>query len=188
MIDYKELKHEIKRIEAEIFAITGKNNEIYNHWADDEDKRNRVIELLRRRNFIVEDMFFAVSKDEIERLKAVNNKLKNLTKSTRKKLGKMVMKTLYECHQGEEFVVEGSLSHVYNGEDSVLKLDEDGKYGSNFTLIIKVLTELYIALQKAEIFVLKIDSLQFRHDNRKNYTEKLSRIMESLCAPFRETK
>lgn len=184
----KEWRPEIKAIEAEIFAITGKNNEIYNHWADDEEKRNRVIKLLNDRHSIIEDLFFPVKHVEVERLKAFNKKLKNLTKSTRKKLEKVVMKTLNERQRGEEFVVEGSLSQVYKGDDSVLKFDEDRLYCSNFTLIIKVLTELSIALHKEKILDIKIDSKHFPFDDKENYRETLTQIIEAVYAPLRESK
>lgn len=183
----EKLKRKIKEIEAEIFAITGKSNKRYNHWADDDDKRNRVIELLDHRQIIMDEDLFAQSDDEIERLENVNNKLIELTNSTRKKLEQIVLKTLNERQDEEEFVIEGSFNQVYNGEESVLKLDEDSLYGSNFTLIIKVLTELYAALQKPEIVVFKIDSTRFSNDDKDDYPKRLSRIMKSLCAPLRKT-
>lgn len=182
----EELKRRIKEIEAEIFAITGKNNETYNFWAHDEDKRYSVYKLLSRRKDIIEEDFFPVSSGEIERLKAVNKKLNKLTKSTRKELEKIFMKSLNERQRGEEFVVGGSLYQVYKGEDSVLKFDEDGKYGSNFTLIIKVLTEYY-EFNKAKIFSIQFDS-EFRPiDDNGNYPEVLIRWIRSRYAPFFKT-
>lgn len=186
MAELKEFKAEIKRIEAEIFAITGKSNDTYNWWAHDEDKSYSVYKLLSRRKAIIEENFFPVSSGEIERLKAVNKKLNKLTKSTRKKLEKMFMKSWNERQRGEEFVVEGSLYQVYKGEDSVIKFDEDGKYGSNFTLIIKVLTEYY-EFNKAKIFSIQFDSEYSPLDYEGNYPEVLIRWMRSRYAPFCKT-
>lgn len=166
-----ELKREIREIEAEIFAITGKNNEIYNHWADDEEKRNRVIELLKRRQFIIEDDIFPVSADENERLWSINEKLYEMTMSTWQRAVTHGLNVMHHYPYEEDFMVECQLRYVYDGEDSVLKLDEDSEYGSNFALIIKVITELYVAERQENIIDVRYDSEELFVDDETNSSE-----------------
>lgn len=146
----------IQKIENEIFAITGKNNEINNHWADDEEKRENVTGLLARRCNILNDVFgnpVPGAVDESNRLEIVNSRLFQLTSRAYGRIGELEDAISNAASRADEnFKIVSRLRFVYDGEDSVLKLENDRYYGSNFTLIIKVLYELSVA-QGTEILV-----------------------------------
>lgn len=152
----EELKRRIKEIEAEIFAITGKSNKRYNHWADDEEKRNQVEELLYWRKDIIDDEF-PLSSDEDQRLWSINEKLYGLTVATWQQAVAHSLSFIRHNPFRDDFVVESLLKYEYEGEDSVLKLDEDSEYGSNFALIIKVITEFCVAERQGNIFDVRYD-------------------------------
>lgn len=157
----------IQEIENEIFAITGKNNEINNHWADDKEKRENVTGLLARRCNILNDVFgnpVPGAVDESNRLEIVNRRLFELTGRAYGRIGELedaISNTASRADENYEIV--SRLRFVYDGEDSVLKLENDRYYGSNFTLIIKALYELSVA-RGADVIVSTDDYEEIDHD------------------------
>lgn len=82
----------------------------------------------------------------MERFLRVNNHLYTMTNSLEKRIAGINAQADYiadEWDDDEE--VEGWLRVVYDDGTSVLSLDDDAVYGSDFPLMIKVLTELYEA-------------------------------------------
>lgn len=145
-----DFKSKIREIEAEIFTITGKNNEIYNHWADDNEKRNKVRSLLARRCDFINDVVFGNpapgAEDESRRLEDVNKHLLQLTSRAYSRIGEIEDTISNLAHSADEdYHMVSRVRFIYDGEDSVLKLENDCFYGSNFTLIIKVIYELSVA-------------------------------------------
>lgn len=158
----------IQEIENEIFAITGKNNEINNHWADDEEKRENVTGLLARRCNILNDVFgnpVAGAVDESNRLEIVNSRLFQLTGRAYGRIGELEDAISNAASRADEDIkkIVSRLRFVYDGEDSVLKLENDRYYGSNFTLIIKALYELSVA-RGADVIVSTDDYEEIDHD------------------------
>ena len=58
--------------------------------------------------------------------------------------------------EDDGYDVESYVRFIYQGDNSVLKLDDDDYYGSNFTLMIKALTELYIAKGQENIIYARL--------------------------------
>ena len=58
--------------------------------------------------------------------------------------------------EDDGYDVESYVRFIYQGDDSVLKLDDDDYYGSNFTLMIKALAELYIAKGQENIIYARL--------------------------------
>lgn len=151
------LESEIQTIEAEILAITGTSVEDYNEWAENENARNRVESLLRRRCELLNEAF-QLTAENLERLCKVNEYLTNLTKRAYDRIGEVdyfVDNYMME-YEDEEREFESWVRFIYTGEDSVLKLDDDEYYGSNFTLMIKALTELYIEKGQEKIIYARV--------------------------------
>lgn len=157
----------IQEIENEIFVITGKNNEINNHWADDKEKRENVTGLLARRCNILNDVFgnpVPGAVDESNRLEIVNRRLFELTGRAYGRIGELEDAISNTASRADEnYEIASRLRFVYDGEDSVLKLENDRYYGSNFTLIIKALYELSVA-RGADVIVSTDDYEEIDHD------------------------
>lgn len=151
-----DFKSEIQKIETEILAITGTDVEEYNEWAENESNRNRVESLLKRRCKLLNEAF-QLTAENLERLRQVNSHLSDLTKRAYNRIGEIEAVEYYmtDC-EDDGYDVESYIRFIYQGDDSVLKLDDDDCYGSNFTLIIKALTELYIAKGQENIIYARL--------------------------------
>lgn len=138
-------KSEIQKIETEILVITGTDVEDYNEWAENESNRNRVESLLKRRCKLLNDAF-QLTAENFDRLRQINYHLSDLTKRAYNRIGEIEAVEYYmaDC-EDDGYDIESHVKFIYQGDDSVLKLDDDDYYGSDFTLMIKALTELYIA-------------------------------------------
>lgn len=73
----------------------------------------------------------------------------------------------------DDYDVESHFRFIYHGDDSVLKLDDDDYYGSNFTLMIKALTELYIVKGQENII--------YARDGKNNLDDGESWLEEPFC-------
>ena len=51
----------------------------------------------------------------------------------------------------DDYELEGTLRYCFNSEDSVLKLEDDCEYGSDFTLMIKLIADLGYGTVKENI-------------------------------------
>lgn len=152
-----DFKSEIQKIETEILAITGTDVEEYNEWAESESNRNCVESLLKRRCKLLNDAF-QLTVENLERLRQINSQLANLTKRAYDRIGDVdcyVDNYMME-YENEERELESWVRCIYCGDNSVLKLDEDDYYCSNFTLMIKALTEFYIAKDQENIIYARL--------------------------------
>lgn len=139
----EEIKRTIEEIEAEILVISGTDYEEYNGWADNAELRNHVEALLKSRCDLLNRMFNPTT-ETIARFQILNNHLRNLTLQACKRLAEINAVEYYMASpDDDDEEVESWVRFVFNDEHSVLKLEDDDYYGSNFTLMIKVLAELY---------------------------------------------
>lgn len=132
----EELKRKIKEIESEILEITG--DEYARYILSDY-----VESLLKSRCDLLNRMFCPTA-ENIARFQIVNNHLRNLTRQAYKRIAEINSVEYYMASPDDDDEdVESWVRFVFNDEDSVLKLEDDDYYGSNFTLMIKALAELY---------------------------------------------
>lgn len=151
-----DTKSEIQKIESEILPITGADVEEYNEWAECGHNRNRVESLLKRRCKLLNDAF-QLTVENFDRLRQINSYLSYLTKRAYDRIGEIEAVEYYMTDREDDgYDVESHVRFIYRGEESVLKLDDDGYYGSNFILMIKALTELYIAKGQENIIYARL--------------------------------
>lgn len=152
-----DFKSEIQKVESEILSITGTDIEDNNEWAENESNRNRVESLLRRRCELLNDAF-QLTEENLDRLRQVNSHLADLTKRAYNRIGEIKAVEYYmaDCEE-DGYDVESHVRFIYREDESVLKLDDDDYYGSSFTLMIKALTELYIAKGKENIIIARVE-------------------------------
>lgn len=166
-------KSEIQKIEAEILAITDSDVEEYNEWAESEGNRNRVESLLNRRCKLLNDAF-QLTAENLERLRQVNIHLSELTKRTYNRIGEIEVVEYYMAdNEDDDHDIESHVRFIYRDDESVLKLDDDDYYGSNFTSMIKALTELYIAKGQENIIYARL--------GKNNLDDGESWVEEPIC-------
>lgn len=140
-IDIKKLK--IAELEAEIKAIAGDDLDNSDRWTSCPEKREKVRSLLESRRNIMNDMF-RPSEENMLRFKAVNERLFTLTCKLHDRVKAMEAKLslIMDCPDfDDDHELEGTLRYCFNSEDSVLKLKDDYEYVSDFTLMIKLITD-----------------------------------------------
>ena len=124
-------------VEAEIKKLMGEQEK----GSLDLRQIEKIQDLIGTRSLILNRMFQATSQ-EIKRFEAVNELLNSLTKKMYHRMANLY-RTLINSPKDESFdddyVVSGTLKYVYNDEDSILILPEDGYYGSDFAYMIELI-------------------------------------------------
>lgn len=144
-------KHEIETLEKEIIKIVETDKE----WTDDTEQRYIVENLLKQRCDLLNKMFVP-NAENLKRFRRVNDHLLKLTDSADHRLGEINAVEYYMAsHDDDDEVIESWVRFVYNDEKSILRLEDDDYYGSNFALMIKTLYELYWAKRQEKIVHLR---------------------------------
>lgn len=135
------MKAEIQKIELRILAITDGKNWPSADWMNDKKQRCKVERLLSQRQKLLNKMFLPIP-EAIEHFKVVNNRLFTLSEQLRNRIRTLNNKIgiIMDCSEfDDDYEIEGSLRFSFNGEESVLKLDDDSHYGSDFTQMMELL-------------------------------------------------
>ena len=140
--DVEKIRTLLLEVEAEIKKLMGEQErgslELRYIGATQIEK---IQDLVSTRSLILNRMFQATSQ-EIKRFEAVNELLNSLTKKMYHRMANLY-RTLIDSPKDESFdddyVVSGTLKYVYNDEDSILILPEDGYYGSDFAYMIELI-------------------------------------------------
>ncbi len=137
------LKHRLAEVESKIRAIAGVDIDHSDSWTSCLEKREKVGSLLDSRREILNEMFLP-SDENVFRFKAVNERLFTLTRQLhdRVKALESRLPLVMDCQDfDDDHELEGTLRYCFNSEDSVLKLEDDCEYGSDFTLMIKLIAD-----------------------------------------------
>lgn len=137
------LRYNLLEIESSIKAFAG--HDIYNSdgWTSSPGKREEIYSLLEKRRRILNDLFFP-SKENIHRFKAVNERLYSLTVQLHNRVKTLEEKRslVMDCPEfDDDYEVYGTLRYCFNSEESVLNLNDNGDYGSDFMLMIKLIAD-----------------------------------------------
>lgn len=146
-------KDKLRQIEAAISAITGNDIDSSYRWAMDAENADKVQNLLLERCAILNGMFSHTDENKA-RLQKVNDYLYSLSLQLFERVKKAVQNrtAIMNCPEFDDaYELEGVLYFSFNGPDSVLVLDDDELYQSDFELMIKVLDDLYYVRHENEI-------------------------------------
>lgn len=135
-------RKEVKLTEEKILALTGDPLETnFIPWESDEKTADKVDALLLDRNYLLSKMFEQhCSDEEIKRMESVNSQLYDLTQDMFSRTAKMY-RAIIDIPKDEKdntVCVEGTLRFSGETEDSVIQLEDDGFYGSDFTRMILI--------------------------------------------------
>lgn len=106
--------------------------------------QSRIRRLMETRRKILNEMYLPTD-ENMRRFRAINNRLFTLTKQLHERTHaiKEKLPVVMDCPDfDDDFEIEGTLSYAFNDEESVLKLEDDEYYGSDFTMMIKLISDL----------------------------------------------
>lgn len=105
---------------------------------------NQYIEYLLDIRKRILNKAFVLNDQNIKRLDHINEYLRSLTIKLYDRVEEIVNKLdiLNDNPEFPDFEIEGTLTYNYNDEDSVLKLDDDKLYNSDFEKIINVIDDI----------------------------------------------
>lgn len=154
-IDYRtltevQLKYELKKLEQRILRITGdplatgRGHRKWYRWASNKNAVDKVGLMMADRSYILELLFEKhCTPAEVARLEKVNSLLLDLTNQTYWRTARMLRSVLSlpAYDQDDDFIVEGKLVPEFDLPGSVLRLEDDNYYGSDFIRMAAILQE-----------------------------------------------
>lgn len=145
-----QLKYKLKQLEKSILRITGdpleggRGYRKFFHWASNKNAVDKVGLMMADRSYILELLFEKhCTPSEVARLEKVNTLLQDLTNQTYYRTARMLRSVLSMSayDQDEDFIVEGKLVPEFDLPGSVLRLEDDNYYGSDFIRMAAILQE-----------------------------------------------
>ena len=149
----QRLKDITQHIEKKIIQITGSSIEGPDKWLQNNRKKKKVFKLLKERQRVI-NLNFIPEERNMQRLQDLNNYLLNLSQRLYNRVQEAQSKIKLMMDNpdfDDDCEVEGILRYCFNDETSVLKLWDDNILGSNFTLMIKLISDLTYGTPKENI-------------------------------------
>jgi len=139
---FANVRKKIQRIERKIAEVTKVNKDGFLKplsGAEQEFVRGLLID-----RYYLLNALFAATPAEIERFCLVNDRLFDLTKTMHSQSAAFYRQVLatYAPSFDDDVEIEGRLRFVFSGPESVLQLENDAYYGSDFRSMIAVLNHL----------------------------------------------
>jgi len=148
-MDEAQIKHELIKLEKRILDITGDPLD-YQHyrqfldWSRNEMKVNEIEELMSDRCLILNLLFSChCTLGEVERLEKVNELLLEMTNGTYHRTADLVRALLVmkKDDMDDDYMIESRLVPIFDIPYSVLRLEDDNYYGSDFIRMAAILQE-----------------------------------------------
>ncbi len=146
----EELKYELLLIEGQIKRTLNPRDNLdrYRMVGNLSVREKELLRfLLERRRHILNTLFIC-SPAEMTRLKEVNERLYSLTQKLHEKtygLYKALLMSGHDPDFDDDIMVEGTLTYLvddWDGSDSVLKMEEDKEYESDFPFMMGLICDL----------------------------------------------
>ena len=143
------LKYELIKLEKRILDLTGDPVD-YEHyrpfldWCRDEAKVEVIEDMMRDRHFILNLLFEThCTPAEVARLEKINGMLLEMTNRTYHCTGDMMraLMVMKKDDMDDDYELEGRLVPQFDVPDSVLHLEDDDYYGSDFVRMAAILHE-----------------------------------------------
>lgn len=140
----ENLGKKIIEIERNIMSITGTNVDNFFFLDKKSEKVANVRELLEERQHILNKMFVP-TEENMSHFKETNERLYSLTCALFERVQKLEQSKsmIMDCPDfDDDYLIEGTLRFCYNDDESVLSLSDDELYGSNFKIMINLISAL----------------------------------------------
>lgn len=165
------IKQKLFETEAQIKTLAG--NDSFSPKVDCLS-REHLLELenllLDRRHLL--NGLLSWSSEVFEHFTKVNAYLQKLTSKLRERTVTMANKVSLLCDDpdfDDDYEIEATLKFCYNDEDSVLHLDDDEHFGSNFQLMIALIDRFYHKNKNSAIITITPEFTKF--DEMMNWVE-----------------
>ena len=137
----------IKNVEHRVKEVVNReeNNPYFNFRNFSDTERELLDDLLGMREVTLDEMMLQPTEAEINRLLALNDKLYKLTEECFEQcrnLWRTLYHSPYKVDDRYDYWLEGVLRYEYADNDSVLHLENDDYYGSDFDYMIHLTDEL----------------------------------------------
>ena len=149
IIDYRiheteQLRSELKALENQILTLTGDPLDYKNRRLENPDLLDKVRDLLIDRQFILDVLFERhCTQDDISRIEKINDLLLDMTNRTYARTANLY-RTLLSMPREElddDYELEGTLTPDFDLPYSILRLEDDKWYGSDFVRMAAILKE-----------------------------------------------
>lgn len=148
---FESLKKKLLTIEGKIRYMVGDDADSLNQEAFKKPRNlKRLGKLLFDRCCTLNRMFLG-TEEEIKHVKIVNEHLLALRNSLHERTTKLYESIINVPSFDDDYEIDGVINVSYNGEESVLKLETDSIYGSDFNLMISVLDYYYWAINRRSL-------------------------------------
>lgn len=140
----KLLRRKLWNVERRILKITGKEPDRAS-WRYSQKRVEQVCELISDRYYLLNQLFIATPA-EVERMEQVNARLYDLTQKMYRRSAELYRQILTRSRNedfDDDIVVEGTLKFSRNDRSSVLELENDAYYGSDFYRMFSVIDWLF---------------------------------------------
>ena len=172
-VDNEKRREVLLLVEKEIKNFVKKSPVDFYCSHHGEETWDKVEYLIRTRCFILNNIFQATD-SEIKRFKTLNNLLYELTLKTYRRTANLY-RTLLKSEKDEwfddDYCIEGTLRFGgYNDETSILQLEEDDFYGSDFTYMLDLVS---VVTDKAHYLCEEIihRSIHYNPEHTSNITD-----------------
>ena len=186
-IDENICKEKLIEIERKIKDIIGLDPE--NVRKLNEKEKDELKDLLGKRMWILNNMF-EYTPVNLERVKKVNDYLKNLSAKLYDRVNAMALKAMIICYDptfDDDFEIKGCLMYSYNDKTSVLTLDDDEYYGSDFNFMINAIDSIYFKWDDRYYEILTVYPNGTNLDNEYRWNEPpLSNPEIEICYAVHE--
>lgn len=171
-------RHILAAIEMELKRIIPTTTILNRHYTyprldkiQDRDTMDRIEDLLQARNYLLNQMFLC-NQAEKERFKQINEQLLGLTRQMYARtanLYRAIHKSLKDGTFDDDCEIEGRLLFSHSGSESVLTLEEDKFYSSDFNRMIELIATL---LNKKGLAKIESCSISNGINNMPDATDK----------------
>ena len=143
------LKYELIKLEERILDITGdpidyKHYSPFLDWCRDEAKVEAVEDMMLDRSFILNLLFdIHCTQADVARLEKINDVLFEMTNRTYHRTAELVraLMVMKKDEMDDDYELEGKLVPKFDIPYSVLRLEDDNYYGSDFIRMAAILQE-----------------------------------------------
>mgnify|MGYP003391041122 FL=1 len=142
---YEQMRKRVQDIEEKLKAIVNEKSDGHSLWYRSERKCLQIEKLVWQRKKLLDKMFTGTP-DEVARMEQVNNLLLELTDKLHartEELYRKTMATIYDPAFDNDINVEGTIKFVMDGAESILPMNNDDYYGSDFISILDIIDSLY---------------------------------------------
>ena len=142
---HERLQKRVKKLEEKLRIIVG--DSVWKWFATrcSHVEVEKIIGLLNQRKGLLDKMFVATP-EEIVRMEKVNDRLLELTNMLFVRTEELCHKTMinnYDPTFDNDVDVEGTLKFEMNDSASILPMNDDDYYGSNFLQVFEIISCLY---------------------------------------------